>query len=115
MLGRLPAGHLALGVLYEAVFLAFAVAVVAAAATFGRSTLATVGTAVVVLLLVLPLLGAVKVVARWLPTSLMRAPAGLLTGTAPSWYLPAVVVSVAGTVALLALATRRARHREPAA
>ena len=114
VLGRLPAGRLALGLLYEAVFLAFAVAVVAAAATIGRGALATIGTAVVVLLLVLPLAGAVQVLARWLPTSLMRAPAGLLTGTSPTWYLPAVAISLAGTVGLLALATARARHREPA-
>jgi ABC-2 type transport system permease protein len=109
VLGRLPAGRLALGVLYEAVFLAFAVAVVAAAATVGRGTLATIGTAIGVLLIALPLAGAVKVVGRWLPTSLMRAPAGLLTGTAATWYLPAVAVSVVATVALLALATVRSR------
>src|SRR6266545_783268 len=62
----------------------------------------------------LPLAGIVKPVARWLPSSLMHAPAGLLTGTAPGGYLPAVVVSVLVTGGLLALATVRARHREPA-
>ena len=114
VLGPLPAGRVLLGVAYEAVFLAFAVAVLATAATVGRSTLATIGTAVVVLLLVLPLASAVKVLAPWLPTSLMRAPAGLLTGTAPDRYLPAVALAVVATAGLLALATARARTREPA-
>src|SRR6266545_1382896 len=72
------------------------------------------GTAVAVLVIALPLAGIVKPVARWLPSSLMHAPAGLLTGTAPGGYLPAVVVSVLVTGGLLALATVRARHREPA-
>ncbi len=114
VLGPLPAGRMLLGVLVEVVFLAFTVAVVAAAATFGRGTTATAGVALVVLLIALPLAGIVKPVARWLPSSLMHAPAGLLTGTAPGGYLPAVVVSVLVTGGLLALATVRARHREPA-
>jgi hypothetical protein len=62
-----------------------------------------------VLLILLPLAGAVKALGRWLPTSLMRAPAGLLTGTTATWYGPAVAVSVIATVALLALATVRSR------
>ena len=113
-LGRLPADRMLLGALYETIFLAFAVAVVAAAATFGRGTLATAGIAVVVLLLVLPVAGIVKPVAHWLPTSLMRAPAAILTGTGPGEYLGAVAVALAATVGLLALATLRARNREPA-
>jgi ABC-2 type transport system permease protein len=114
VLGRLPAGRILLGVLYESVFLAFAVAVVAAAATFGRGTLATAGIAIVVLLLVLPLAGVVRPVAHWLPSNLMRAPAALLTGTPAGEYPAAVAVSLAATAGLLALATVRARHREPA-
>jgi hypothetical protein len=46
--------------------------------------------------------------AAWLENR--APPAGLLTGTAPTWYLPAIAVSAAGTVALLALATTRARR-----
>ena len=90
------------------------VVVVAATATVGRSTLATIGTAVVVLLVVLPLAGAVHVVVRWLPTNLVRSPAGLLTGATVTGYLPAVAVSLAATAGLLVLATVRARNREPA-
>ncbi|TMM39767.1 MAG: hypothetical protein E6F99_06115 [Actinobacteria bacterium] len=114
VLGPLPAGRMLVGAGYELVFLAFAVAVVAATATVGRSTLATIGTAVVVLLVVLPLAGAVHVVVRWLPTNLVRSPAGLLTGATVTGYLPAVAVSLAATAGLLVLATVRARNREPA-
>jgi hypothetical protein len=96
------------------VFLGFAVAVVAASATYARGTLGTVGISALVLLVVLPIAGAVRAVQPWLPSTLMRAPALLVTGAPVRDYLTAAAVSLVATAALLALATRRARHREPA-
>jgi ABC-2 type transport system permease protein len=112
VLGSVPAGPLLLGTLCELAYLAFAVATVAAASTVTRGTLATVGTATVVLIVVLPLAGALKPIHDWLPSTLMRAPAGLLTGASMRDYLSSIAVALLGTVALLALAVWRAGRRE---
>lgn len=112
VLGRLPAGRVLYGVVLEAVFLVFAVAVVAAAATFGRSTLATAGIALGVLLIVLPVAGIARAVTVWLPTRLLTAAADLVTDATPAGYARAVAVSLAATVALLVLAVRRSARRE---
>jgi ABC-2 type transport system permease protein len=112
VLGGLPADQVLLGVACEAVFVVFAVAVVALAATVGRSALATVGIAVGVLLVALPLAGVVPALHPWLPSTLMTAPAGLLTTTAIDGYLESIAVTLLATVALLALAVRRSRRRE---
>jgi ABC-2 type transport system permease protein len=112
LLGALPPGPVLLGVALEAVFLLFAVAVVAAAATVGRSTLATAGISLGVLLVALPVAGVVKAIGGWLPTTLLTAPAALVTGSAPGGYPKAVAVSVLSTAALLALAAYRSRRRE---
>jgi hypothetical protein len=94
------------------VFLAFAVAVVAAASTFGRSTLGTVGISAVVLFVALPLVATVDPVAAWVPTTLLNAPAKLATGGGLAGPVRAVAVSAAAVPALLALATFRADRRE---
>ena len=114
VLGGLPTGRLLFGTLGEIVFLAFTVATVAAAATFTRSTLGTVGTTAVVLLLILPLAGAVPPARPWLPGTLMRAPGALVDGAPISDYLGPLAVCVLATAALLALAVHRARDREVA-
>ena len=112
LLGRLPADRVVEGAALAATFLVFAVAVVAAASTIGRSTLSTVGIAVAVLFVVLPLAGAASVIGPWLPTKLSNAPAALVTGTTAGGYLRPLAVSVAGTVALLAFAVHRSRRRD---
>jgi ABC-2 type transport system permease protein len=112
VLGRLPADQVLLGVACEAVFVIFAVAVVAAAASVGRGTLATVGLAIGVLLVALPLAGVVPAVHPWLPSTLMTAPAGLLTTTAIDGYVKSIVTSLLATVALLAIAVWQSRRRE---
>ena len=112
VLGGLRPGQVLAGVAVEAVFLLFAVAVVAAASTFGRSTLSTAGISIGVILLVLPVAGIVKAVGVWLPTRLLTAPAALVTGAAVDDYLRAVAVSVLATVLLLVLAVHRAGRRE---
>jgi hypothetical protein len=100
------------GIVLEAVFLVFAVAVVAAAATFARSTLSTAGISLAVLLVALPVAGIVKSVGAWLPTRLLTAPAALVTDTTVGDYSKAVAVSLLTTGALLALAVHRSRTRE---
>lgn len=112
VLGAVPAHQIVPGVLLEAVFLPFAVAVVAAASTVGRSTLSTAGISVVVLLVVLPAAGMVNTLAAWLPNRLLTAPAELVTDAMVADYLKPVVVSVLVTIMLLLFAVNRAGRRE---
>lgn len=112
ILGTLPADRVLEGVLLESVYLVFAVAVVAAASTVGRTTLSTVGIAIAVLLIALPLAGLSDAVGPWLPTTLLKAPAALVTGTTIGAYPRAVAVALAGSAGLLALARLRAARRD---
>jgi ABC-2 type transport system permease protein len=106
-----PGGMLA-GILCGCVYLAFAVAVTALAASVVRSTLATVGIALAVLLL-LPIAGTFHAAADWLPTTLASAPADLLTRAHPlPHYLPTLAVTVAAGAAALAVTVLRLRARE---
>ncbi|HXP20199.1 MAG TPA: hypothetical protein VN840_11200 [Streptosporangiaceae bacterium] len=111
LIGHLPAGEIAAGILCGSVYLAFAVAVTGAAAAVARGTLATVGLAVAVLLL-LPLVGTFRAVHDWLPSTLVAAPVDLLTGSHLSGFLPALGVAVAAGALALALAVNRLSARE---
>jgi hypothetical protein len=112
VLGELSTVRVLEGVVLEAMFLVFAVAVVAAASTVARSTLSTVGIAFGVLFLVLPISGIITQVAPWLPTKLSSAPAALVTGSDFISYLRPLAVSAVATVGMLAFAANRARHRD---
>ena len=111
LLGALPASSVALGFLCAAVYLLFAVAVTAAAASLARSVLGTVGIAVAALLL-LPVAGIVSAIHDWLPSSLATAPVNLLASARFTDYLPALGVAAVSSAALLAGAGRRLTHRE---
>jgi ABC-2 type transport system permease protein len=112
LIGAPAAGGMLGGVLCGAVYLAFAVAVTALAACVVRNTLATVGIALAVLLL-LPVAGTVHAADVWLPTTLASAPADLLTRAHPlSYYLPTLAVTVTAGAAALAVAVLRLRARE---
>jgi len=111
LIGHLPAGEIAAGILCGSVYLAFAVAVTGAAASVARSTLATVGIAVAALL-ILPLVGIFRSVHDWLPSTLVAAPADLLTGTHLSHFLPALGVAIAAAALALAAAVNRLGARE---
>ena len=112
LIGPLPVAGMLAGILCGAVYLAFAVAVTALAASIVRTTLATVGVALVVLLL-LPVAGALRPLDRWLPTTLASAPAQLLEGTHRlPWFLPTIGATVAASAAALALAALRLGTRE---
>jgi len=114
LIGSLPVAGVAAGVLCGAVYLAFAVAVTAFAASLTKTTVAAVGITLGILL-ALPLLADVHPITSWVPSALIGAPADLV-GSPPGHdlvhFLPALGVSaVAGAVALAAAALRL-RQRE---
>ena len=111
LLGAPPARPMLTGLVCEWVYLVFAVTVVAAAASFARSTLGVVGIALAVLLL-LPVLGTIGQVHDWLPSTLVNAPAELLTGGQLSDFVPALTMAVGTGALLLAAAVARLRARE---
>jgi ABC-2 type transport system permease protein len=111
LIGTLPAASMVEGMALALLYLAFAVAVVALAAAIGRSQLPTV-LITLAFLIALPILGLVKDLGRWLPSSLIGALDGLLTGVPLSHYLPAVALTAAAIPALLWGAVRLAAGRE---
>ncbi|HZD38530.1 MAG TPA: hypothetical protein VE664_07810 [Actinomycetes bacterium] len=112
LIGSPPVAAMLAGILCGAVYLGFAVAMTALAASIARSTLATVGITLVVLLL-LPVAGTLRAIDNWLPTTLANAPVDLLNGTHQlSHYLPTFGVTVATSAAALAIAVLRLRTRE---
>lgn len=111
LIGSLPAGPMLLGTLLLVLYLGFAVAVVAAVAGYARGVLGAVF-ASVALLLVFPLVALVEPVRPWLPSELVTAVLPLVEGAPLREFLPAVVVTLVATPALLALAVRRVGRRE---
>jgi ABC-2 type transport system permease protein len=111
LLGSLPVGELVVGTVYGILYLAFAIATVAAVAGFVRSQLVAVFVSIVILL-ALPVLGIVDAISSWLPSALLMAVATLVAGEGAGEYVPAAVVSVVVTVGLVALAIHRAGVRE---
>jgi ABC-2 type transport system permease protein len=112
LIGAPAVAGLLAGILCGAVYLAFAVAVTALAASVARSTLATVGTALAVLLLI-PIADAFHAADIWLPTTLASAPVDLVSRAHQlSHYVPTFAVTVAASAAALAIAALRLRARE---
>jgi ABC-2 type transport system permease protein len=93
------------------VFLFFAVAVVAAAASLARGTVGTIGISLAVLLF-LPILGAIDGVRDWLPTTLTTAPVDMLSGASLGHYAVANAMAVASRPTLLTWGVRRLRQRD---
>ena len=111
LLGPVPWGSLALGALLGVVYLGFAVAVTAAAASRTSSVLATAGFALVGLI-AMPLAGLVDPVAQWLPSRLVGALDDLVRGGEPGDYWPSAMVTLLATPVLLVLAGVGLRRRE---
>lgn len=111
LLGPLPAGAVLVGTGYSALYLAFAVAVVAVVAGYTRSQAATVFAALGVLL-AFPILGTLQPLQPWLPSGLLTALAPLAEGAPAADHARAALVTVASTAALLLLAARRTERRE---
>ncbi len=111
LIGPLPAGAVTAGMFCGAIYLAFAVAVVAAAASFVRSAVGTIVLSLGALVL-LPLLGSVHALHPWLPSTLVGAPGDLLGANRFFDFVPALAVAAVATPALLVLACRRLAGRE---
>ncbi len=111
LLGPLPAGPMLAGLLCEWLYLAFAVAVVAAASSVARTTVGTVGLGLGALI-ALSIAGTVDVVHDWLPTSLAGAPVAVLGPDTLADYLPTIIVTALASAALVAFTVHRLQRRE---
>ena len=111
LLGSPPAGAMLAGLLCGSVFLVFAVSVTAAAASVARSTLATVGITLGVLL-ALPILGLAGPLHAWLPSTLVTAPVALIGHSSLGDYLPALATTAISSALLLTMATLRLARRD---
>ncbi|AJE43368.1 hypothetical protein [Streptomyces nodosus] len=97
--------------LVGAVYLVFAVAVTALAGTLARTTLGTVGYALLVLF-GLPLLGALPQVSHWLPTMLSGMPDQFLRHTATDHAQRALATAAVLILGSVAAAVLRGARRE---
>jgi ABC-2 type transport system permease protein len=111
LIGPPPAGPLLVGTLYGVLFLAFAVAVVAAVAGYTRSQATTVFAGLIVLL-AFPIVSIIGTLAPWLPSELVGAAAAMVEGAPAGDYVRAALVTAVATVAVLAVALRRFSLRE---
>jgi ABC-2 type transport system permease protein len=112
LIGRLPVGAVLGGMGCGAVYMAFAVAVTALAASVVRSVLGTVALALGIML-VLPVASLFHAISNWLPSALVNAPVDLANGTQHlPHFLPALLVTAAAGALALAVAVRRFRSRE---
>jgi ABC-2 type transport system permease protein len=111
LLGPLPFGAMLGGLICQAVYLAFVIAVVAAAAAVTRGVLPTVGTALGALI-VMSVAGSVSVVHRWLPSTLAGAQAELLTTATLSDFVPALIAAAVAGAALTVFAVDRLGRRQ---
>jgi ABC-2 type transport system permease protein len=112
LLGPLPVAGLLEGVLCAVVYMMFAVAITALAASFSRSTIATAGIAFVILL-ALPLIGTIHAIQNWLPSALVNAPADLVDGAhGLAHFGPAIGVAAGASALALAAAAARLSGRE---
>jgi ABC-2 type transport system permease protein len=111
LIGGLPVTAMLVGTAYGILYLAFAVAVLAAVSGFTR-TQPTAVFATLAVLLVLPVLGLVPPIQPWLPSELLSAVAAMVDGVPASEFVRAAVTALVGTTALLGLATHRFGRRE---
>ncbi|GAB3744287.1 ABC transporter [Nocardiopsis nanhaiensis] len=107
----LPLVSTLLGAFLAGLYLAFAVAVVALVSTVARSTLATAGFSVLVLVVVL-IVGQLPFLAQWGPSGLLNGQVGLSSGVPLAEFAPMAAVTVVFTAAVLAVAVRRSGARE---
>lgn len=113
LLGDLPIGPMAAGVVLGALYLPFLAAVAALVATRSASVAVT-ALATLAVALVSGLVGTLVPdrLARWLPSHLVGSITSLAGGGAVAEVLPAALTTVVATIALSALAVRFAGRRE---
>jgi ABC-2 type transport system permease protein len=111
LLGALPARAMVVGTLFGALYLIFAIAVVAAVSSVVRSVPAIALTSLGVLI-VMPLVGLAPAIEVWLPSHLFAAIAGLIDGAGAGEYLRSTIVALAATAALVVVSMRQFERRE---
>ena len=111
LLGGLPTAAMIVGTLLGAIYLVFAVALVAAISGFIRS-IPGIALGSLAVLVLMPVLALAPAVGTWLPSHLFAAVAALVEGEAATEFIPAAVVSVIATAGLMLLAMRRYDLRE---
>lgn len=111
LLGSLEPAALLAGLLCQAVYLLFVVALVTAAASLARSTPAILGIALTSVI-ALSVIGGLGVAHDWLPTTLAGAQVALLGTTSLVDYLPAIGTAVIAAAALIAAGVHRLARRE---
>lgn len=111
LIGSLPVGGTLAGIGYGLLYLALVVAVVAAAGSRSKNVLGAVMITIVVLL-VMPIVGLVQAIGRWLPSHLVGALSGIPGGEAIGEYLPASATTAALIGLSLWLAVRWSAARE---
>lgn len=111
LMGSLPLGGWLLGTMLGCLYLAFAVAVVAAVASRTQSVLVAVIVSIGVLLL-LPIVGIAPNLGEWLPSYLVGAIDTLVRDGSAAEYWRATVVTLGMTLGALWLAVRWAARRE---
>jgi ABC-2 type transport system permease protein len=111
LLGALSPRAVLLGTMLGILFFAFVIAVVAAVAQWTTSLLATIMGSLGVLL-VLPIVGIVDGIGRWLPTVLGNALTELTAKAPPSDFWRPTLTAIIAIPVLLWLAERGARRRE---
>ncbi|MGZ8605860.1 MAG: hypothetical protein ACXWXQ_02300 [Actinomycetota bacterium] len=100
LIGSLPVSALLVGGAFGMLYLAFAIALVAAASGLARSVIGVGGIALVVLI-ALPILGEVRILEPWMPSALVGSPTAIAEGGSAADFLRAAVVTIGATGALL--------------
>jgi ABC-2 type transport system permease protein len=112
LIGSLRFGAVVGGMVCGTVYVVFAVALTALAASLVRSVVGTIATALA-FLVVLPIASVLHAISDWLPSALVNGPVALANGTQHlSHFVPSLTVSVAVSAAALTVAERRLRARE---
>lgn len=112
LIGSTPPAALVVGGAYGALYLGFAIAVVALAAGLARSVIGAGGVALVALI-VLPILGEfLSGLESWLPSTLVGAPTAIAEGEPVGSFLRAAVLTVVSTPLVLWGAERLLSRRE---
>jgi ABC-2 type transport system permease protein len=111
LIGSLPVVSLAAGLVYGALYLAFAVAVVACTAGLARTVIGAGGLALVVLI-VLPILAEIPALEPWLPSTLVGSPTAIADGEPASSFVRTAIVTAAATPLLILASTRLLARRE---
>jgi ABC-2 type transport system permease protein len=111
LLGSLPVGGVLAGIVCGAVYMVFAVAVTALAASLARSAIGTIGIALAILILI-PIAGSLHAIDNWLPSALVNAPVGLVGRENLTHFIPALAVTAAASAAAVWLGVYRLGRRE---